>query len=144
MKMWLHKDGYTLVRVNGKMTTEHRCIVEQYLGHPLDPTLDVHHKNGDKTDNRIENLEVISHAQHAHLHARGRATPNVRRPKGIPAWNKGLKTQSVLWVECLVCGRGFQRAAKSVKDSIKRGRRLVCGKVCRTVLSNRASHIPAA
>ena len=59
---------YKAIKVHGKKCDEHRFIMEQYVGRKLSPNEVVHHKNGDPTDNRIENLEVMSRSEHSRYH----------------------------------------------------------------------------
>lgn len=47
---------------------EHRLIMIQKLGRPLKPNEHVHHIDGNPENNSIENLIVLTNAQHAKLH----------------------------------------------------------------------------
>lgn len=80
----------------------------------------IHHINGKKTDNRIENLELCDRSSHMKEHY----------PNGFcsTAWNKGRTEYSN--VVCQSCGIAFTRLSKEVRKTIKRGNRVLCKTHC--------------
>lgn len=56
----VNQDGYRVVCRNGRSRGEHVWVMEEFLGRELFPDEEVHHVNGVRLDNRIENLELWS------------------------------------------------------------------------------------
>jgi len=59
----VNKYGYRMYSINGKERPEHRLVMEQHLGRKLLPKENVHHKDGDRLNNDISNLELWSTSQ---------------------------------------------------------------------------------
>jgi hypothetical protein len=66
---YLNPDGYISRLVGTRIRQlEHRFIMEQHLNRKLNPNESVHHINGIRSDNRIENLIILTKREHGSLH----------------------------------------------------------------------------
>ena len=82
-------------RYRNKYCFEHHLVWEQYNKSPVPDGYIVHHKDGNKFNNNIENLELMTRAEHAKLH--------------------GVQTlKKIAIVKCPVCGKIFEREARNL------------------------------
>jgi hypothetical protein len=64
-------DGYKVfenVYTGGKRETEHRLVVEKHIGRKLLSYEIVHHMDGNKINNDIRNLVIVTRAEHINIH----------------------------------------------------------------------------
>lgn len=99
---------------NGSRTTElqHRVVAAEKLGRELTSDEHAHHANEVKTDNRPENLEVLTKAEHTRRH---------------------FKTgRTMVALTCQGCGAAFER------DTRRRNAKY-CGRTCVARAAGKAS-----
>lgn len=60
---WVARNGYRYISIKKRSVLEHRHLLNAKRGD------EVHHINGIRTDNRLENLKITTRAEHARHHA---------------------------------------------------------------------------
>lgn len=112
LKRYEYKGKYVKLKLkNGKVVDEHRYIYTNYLQRELKYNEVIHHINGDKTDNRIENLELKSRQKHAKEHQ--------------------CVGRTMINMTCNFCGKSFKKELTSVNHKKKKGQQnFYCSRSC--------------
>jgi hypothetical protein len=72
--------GYKYIRqADGSYKQEHRFIVEEHLGRPLTDNEVIHHKDGNKLNNDLSNLELTTRVEHPTKHKNRPRSGNFER-----------------------------------------------------------------
>jgi len=64
----LHSSGYVVIKHQGKYVFEHRLVMSQHIGRPLKREEQVHHIDGNKKNNSLDNLLLLPSAKAHRLH----------------------------------------------------------------------------
>jgi hypothetical protein len=105
-------DGSGYLHMKG--TRLHRIIWESQKG-PIPKGFDIHHKDGNKLNNSIENLECIPHSEHLSMHMKANSekihawhkTPKGRKAMGEKA-KRCWEERTIHTITCQCCGNPFQ------------------------------------
>lgn len=74
MYIYKNKDGRVRAvfkKEDGSVSSKSypRILMEESLGRPLEPYEEVHHKDGNPSNNELHNLEIVIHGEHQRKHA---------------------------------------------------------------------------
>jgi hypothetical protein len=77
---WVTKRGYIRIQLaDGSRVYQHRYVMEQHLGRRLLRTENVHHVDGNRANNNLENLELWVTSQ-----------PSGQRPRDLVKWAREI------------------------------------------------------
>jgi len=111
-EMIVAPDDWPGKRYRGRYCYEHHYVFWKQSGTLIEANVTcIHHKNGDTRDNRIENLELLGHSEHASKHA--------------------VHGETFVEMKCSFCEVRFKREIRNVNTRIKKGQKdFYCSRSC--------------
>lgn len=113
------KFGYVLL---------HRIIMENHLQRELASDEIVHHKDENKFNNSIENLEVMLKKEHNRYHTQKRYGNGD---------NQKINNNEVVETECSFCKKLFEITIKKLNKKQKNNKNIFCSKRCNALANNK-------
>ena len=126
MKLHLHKTGYlyTLICKDGKQknVNVHREVAKAFIPRPNNKT-EVNHKNGIKTDNRVENLEWVTGKENIkHAYKTGLKKASIGKvPVVVIRQDNGERT---IYESIRSAARHLELNPNAVSKALERGRKI--------------------
>jgi hypothetical protein len=95
-----HTGGYQMVGLNNRiktMRTVHRIVCAAFFG-PIPEGMEINHKNGNKKDNRLSNLELVTPCENTLHSIRVLGNRPGNRSKGEAHHHAAFTEKEVLWI----------------------------------------------
>lgn len=90
--IFLYRPNHQMANNTGYIF-EHRLVMAEYLGRMLDRSEIVHHKDGNRQNNIIENLEITNRKDHLKIHFDPQAhSEKIKKIRKEKFWSSGKRT----------------------------------------------------
>ena len=125
LKTTIAKNGYSVINIHGKTEYAHRLVAKTFIGE-IPAGMDINHKNGDRQDNRVANIEIVTRAEnilHSFrvLHRKPSPRPDVRKAVAQTHGGKIIAVFASAREACKRTGISYKGISRSCRSGYNAG-----------------------